>query len=66
LTDRVQKDGDENDGSLDKLHPEWRHIQGVQSVAEHPDGEHSKECPDHIPFPAKERSATDYHRRDDV
>src|SRR6476646_4935157 len=66
LTDRVQKDSDENDGSLDKLHPEWRYIQEVQSIAEHPDGEHPKECSDHISFPAKERSATDHHRGDNV
>src|ERR1700719_5128852 len=66
LTNRVQKDCDENDCSLHKLYAERGHVQEVEPVSQHADGQNPETCSDHVSFPAKQRSATDNNGRNNV
>jgi hypothetical protein len=63
LTDRVQKDGDEYDCSLHKLYPERGHVQEVEAVSQHADGQNP--LPEHRVGQNKVHDGEDNHRRDD-
>lgn len=52
-TDRVQKDGDENDCSLHELYPERGHVQEVEAISQPADGQKPETCCDHVSFPRR-------------